>query len=178
MVHDRSVVPGRPGSNGGPTSALTAPSQRLDGQKTESNLERIRQFTRECRLTATETTRLAENPELLAAVCEIWDKLSVQESIASRKKGNAIERINKERQSKGRYEVWPPGQKLPDPDPRTGEYLSYQHEPNPAGGPDLVRIIRIYPGEDKEFDEGRQQEDLARITRRDSISQLINSYVK
>lgn len=130
-------------------------------------------IVRECELTETELSGLLASPDLVALVREQWKSLSAGYGKLVSERSQITGRISKERQRAGRYELFKPEERLPDGDPRLGEFLAYGYERNPAGGRDLVRVIRILPGEDLEFDRVREAEASLLAERRAVVGRMI-----
>lgn len=112
-------------------------------------------------------------PELVDKLKRVQQELNepIVEAIVARDK--LVGQISLARQAEGRYEVFRHGQRLPDPDPRYGEYIATGYEPEPEGGPDRVRIIRILPGENAEFDRARTRVIDLEAARRTAILFLL-----
>lgn len=135
--------------------------------------EWAKSLVRECGLTPAAFAAATDNPTRLAEIEAVWTELSRDLGRMGTRKANVLERLSNERQAAKRYEVYHPKKRLPDADARLGEYIDVKYEPNPAGGPDLLRIIRIYPGEDNEFDRAVADENLARTARKELIRQML-----
>jgi len=164
---------------GAPAAPPAAPAKKQPDIAAEPPIKKtdppewLKGIVRACQLSDSEVAALVEEPDLLARVREEWNAQSKGYSEIVHRRSNATGRIGKERQAAGRYEVFQPGQRLPDNDPRTGEYITYGYEPNPAGGPDLVRVIRILPGEDAVFDRVRQEEEQLLDRRKSIVGRMI-----
>lgn len=82
--------------------------------------------------------------------------------------------ISKQRQAAGQFEVFRPDQRLPDARASMGEFITYGYEANPDGGRDLVRVIRIFPGENLDFDQVRERERAVSLARLEAVRLILD----
>jgi hypothetical protein len=141
------------------------------GPDTQSTWER--QIAHQCGLANEDLARLRADPRLAAEVETVYRDLSRQVGEAASKQGDALAELVARRETAGRYEVYGPKDRLPEADPRSGEFITTTYEANPGGGPSAVRVIRIFPGEDVRFDAARRETMLAASNRRSVIRALV-----
>jgi hypothetical protein len=128
---------------------------------------------RECGLKPEDVTHVLSSPQRLAEAKEVWGTISIGVAEALSDKAKLGRQIAKGREGLGLFQEFQPDDRLPDADERIGEYIEFGYAPNPRGGPDLVRIVRILPGESPEFDRLRLAELAVRETRRAAMLELL-----
>lgn len=133
----------------------------------------FRRCLRDCGLKPEDVSHVLTSPQRLAEVKEVWGAISIGVAEALYAKTKLGRQIANARQAQGLFEDFQPEARLPDADERIGEYIDFGGAPNPRGGPDLVRIVRILPGESPEFDRLRLAELAVRETRRAAMLDLL-----
>ena len=158
---------------GEPASVSGVQSGRADTPEERAMQAWISQVARECdlepKLIEAYVADSARRVDIIAA----WEALTHELDEGVRERCEQCALIVQAREKAGRYSVLRPGEPLPDADPRTGEFITQTYEPNPEGGSDLVRVIRIFPGESPGFDRALLAEQLARENRRDVVRSFV-----
>lgn len=128
---------------------------------------------KDCGMAESDIEKLKADTKLLRDVGAVWNDLSKSVGKSIHDRSVAVATYAKTKERLGHYDVVSPDGPFPDADARSGEIITYGYETNPRGGRDLVRVIRILPGESPSVDAAIGAERLAVENRRLVIQQMV-----
>jgi hypothetical protein len=133
----------------------------------------LKNAAHQCGLSTEEVARVLADPERMREGQRVWEEFGAAVTNAYMAKGEISKKICADRQARGDYEVYHPKARLPDEDPRIGDHIFFHAEKNPQGPPDLVRVIRVLPGEHPDLDQAAQALRSLQATRRTTMREIL-----